>query len=694
MAELLLELFSEEIPARMQDRAREDLAKAVSGILAQAGLACGRVRSFATPRRLALAVDDVPERQGDRTVERRGPREDAPDAAKAGFFRSLEGTEHTIEAREEKKGRILYALIRETGRPTAAILAEGLPEILARFPWPKSMRWGEGEVRWVRPLHSILCLLGGEVVPFAFGGIESGRTTRGHRFMAPEPFDVRDFADYAGRLREARVMLDGAERRELIAGRAAELAREAGFVLQDDPALLDEVKGLAEWPVPLLGRIDQAFMSVPSEALVATMRANQKYLILRDESGALAPAFVVVSAIAADDGGAAIVAGNERVLRARLWDARFFWEQDQKQPLESRLPMLDKMIFHAELGTLGEKVERLVALTGMLLPHLPGTDRNMAERAALLAKADLVSGMVGEFPELQGIMGAHYARAQNESGQVVQAIGEHYSPKGPEDSCPSAPDSVAVALADRIDTLAGFFAKGIRPTGSKDPFALRRAALGIIRLVLENRLRLPLRAAFKAAVQGYGDRLGGVDAESIASDLLAFFADRLKVHLREQGVRHDLVSAVFAAEEDDDLVRLLARVEALGRFLETDDGRNLLAGYRRAVNIVGIEEKKDGQRHDGAPCRDLLREEEELALFDGLDRAEPAIAAALAREDFGAAMGALAALRRPIDAFFEKVMVNAEAAELRANRLRLLARIRAALATIADFSMIEEPGRA
>lgn len=693
MAELLLELFSEEIPARMQDRAREDLARLLGELLTAAGLAFdGPIHGFATPRRLAAVVTGLPVRQAERVVERKGPRADAPEAARAGFLRGLEGLEYTLEEREEKKGRLIFASVRERGRSGAELLAELVPQAIHRLPWPKSMRWGEGEFRWVRPLHSILCLFDGEVVRFTVGGIDSGNVTRGHRFMAPEPFPVRDFADYVGRLREGKVVLDGVERCQIIAQGAAELASADGLVVEDDPGLLDELKGLVEWPVPLKGAIDASFMSVPAEALVTTMRANQRYLALRTAEGELAPRFVAVANLVASDGGAAIVAGNERVLRARLWDARFFWEQDLKVPLESRLPALERMVFHADLGSLGQRARRLVALAGALVPFVPGAERAPAERAAMLAKADLVTGMVGEFPELQGIMGGHYAAAQGESPAVAAAIRDQYAPKGPDDRCPTEPVSVVVALAEKLDTLAGFFAAGIRPTGSKDPFALRRAALGVIRLVLENELRLPLRQAFAAALRGYGDRPESPDRA--AGELLAFFADRLKVHLRERGVRHDLIAAVFAVGGEDDLVRLLARVAALRAFLDSEDGRNLLTAYRRASSIVAIEEKKDGRAYAGAPAPEALAEPAERALFHSLEDATARIAAALQAEDFTGAMAALAALRRPVDAFFDGVLVNSPEPRLRENRLLILSQIRPGLERVADFSLVEDPGRA
>jgi glycyl-tRNA synthetase beta chain len=556
------------------------------------------------------------------------------------------------------------------------------------------MRWGADDFRWVRPLQLILCLFDGNVVPFDVAGIASDNVTRGHRFMAPAPFAVRDFADYVVKLREAKVVLDGAKRRATIARAAEKLAAAEGYVVADDPALLDEVKGLVEWPVPLMGSIDPAFMELPPEVLVGTMRANQKYLTLRTKDGALAPRFVIVANIEASDGGAAIVAGNERVLRARLWDARFFWDQDRKFSLESRLPALERMVFHAELGTQGRRVERLVALAGALVPHVPGADRVLAERAALLAKADLVTGMVGEFPELQGIMGGHYARMQAEPAVVSAAIRDHYAPKGPDDACPTAPESVVVALADKLDTLTGFFAADIRPTGSKDPFALRRAGLGVIRLILDNGLRLPLREAFAAALAGYGDRFGGVGADDLGRELTAFLADRLKVHLHDRGVRHDVVAAAFAVGAEDDLVRLIARAEALQAFLDSEDGRNLLIAYRRASSIVGIEEKKDGRKYDGHPVAGALVDPAEEVLHRALGDAQAQIERALAAEGYAGAMAALAALRQPVDQFFEAVMVNVTEPDLRVNRLLLLSRIRASLGRVADFSVIEDSGRA
>lgn len=692
MAELLIELLSEEIPARMQREAAASLKKLVEAALQEAGVApAGERLAFATPRRLVCVASDVPAGSADQTIERRGPRVDAPEKAREGFLKSLGVADYELTEVEDKKGRFLVASFTQKGRSTADVLAEALPELLGRFPWPKSMRWGEGEARWVRPLQAILCLFDGEVVPFGFAGIESGRRTFGHRFMAAGAIEVRDFADYCEQLRSARVMRDPVERRDLIEAGAAELAAAAGLRLRHDPALLDEIAGLVEWPVPLLGRIDETFMTIPPEVLVTTMRANQKYLALEDSAGGLASAFVVVANIEAPDGGAAIVAGNERVLRARLWDARFFWDQDRKTPLEQLLPRLDAMVFHAELGSMREKVERLETLAVAIADRTAAADRLLVERAARLAKADLVSGMVGEFPEVQGIMGGYYARAQGEDEAVAQAIAAHYRPAGPGDACPSAPVSVAVALADKLDSLVGFFAAGLRPTGSKDPFALRRAALGVIRLITENALRLDLLPIFATALQAYGRRFAALDAGELASELRSFFVDRLQVQQREQGVRHDLIEAVFKSRPDGDIVRLLAKVRALQGFLATDDGANLLAAFRRAANIVRIEEKKDGRRFDGAVDRALLVEPAERALVGALDHAREALREQLAQEDFAVAMGVLAALRPKVDAFFDAVLVNVDDAALRANRLRILTLLRDDMAAIADFSVVEEP---
>ncbi|HEX6141667.1 MAG TPA: glycine--tRNA ligase subunit beta [Geminicoccaceae bacterium] len=694
MPDLLLELFSEEIPARMQPRAASDLGELVGRGLEEAELAAGEVRTFATPRRLTLLARGVPERQADVEVERRGPKVDAPEAAIAGFRSSLGTDDVTLSEEEDRKGnRVLVARFTRAGRPAEEIVPTVIEAILKRFPWPKSMRWGTHDVRWVRPLHGIVCLFDGRPVPVAFGPVTAGATTWGHRFMAPGTIEASGFEDYREKLTAAYVQLDPADRRREIRDEADRLAGADGHRLRPDDELIGELAGLVEWPVVLAGRIDDRFMVLPEEVLVTSMRQHQKYLAVEDEAGRLQPRFVMVANLVASDGGRAIVAGNERVLRARLFDAKFFYDQDRRRPLASRTGQLDKVVFHARLGSLGDKTRRLEELARHLAPRVPGAKPDLAVRAAALAKADLVTGMVGEFPELQGVMGRYYAEHDLEHVEVAEAIQLHYAPQGPNDRCPMAPVSVTVALADKIDTLAGFFAIGEKPTGSKDPFALRRAALGAIRLILENRLRLPLRAAFLKALASYGALLEEVDRGQVADDLLAFLADRLKVHLRAAGTRHDLISATFAAGRDDDLVRLLARVEALRVFLETEDGANLLIAHRRASNIVRIEERRDQRSYDGQPDGQRLHAGEEQMLFFRLMTVGGDISSALEREDFGEAMAALARLRQPVDAFFDHVQVNTPEPDLRENRLHLLSQIRSALGTIADFSLIEDSGQ-
>ena len=684
MAQLLLELFSEEIPARMQKRAAEDLARLVGERLKSAGLEADEWRICYTPRRLTLCLDGLPTAQPDVKEERRGPRADAPEKAIAGFLKGSGLTREQCEERETPKGTFLFAVIERRGRATAEVLSELLPDALAALPWPKSMRWGSGETRWVRPLHSILALFDGAVVPFRFAELDSGDQTRGHRFHAPDAFTVTDFQDYCDKLLAARVIVDPVLRRGQIVEQARHAARDAGLTLVEDAALLDEIAGLVEWPVAVLGSFDERFMQVPREVLVTTMRVNQKYLSLTDKDGELAPNFVTIANLEARDGGAQIKAGNEYVLTARLSDAEFFWNQDRRTTLDSRVPKLADMVFHASLGSILDKVGRMETLAGELAAFIPDADSGQCARAARLAKADLVSDMVFEFPELQGIMGRYYALNDGEDAAVADAVAAHYAPQGPGDACPAAPVSACVALADKLDTLVGFWSIDEKPTGSRDPYALRRAALGVIRLILENQLRLPLLAAFRTAAAGFS---GAGDAA--LTDLLAFFADRLRVHLREQGVRHDLISAVFALDGEDDLVRLLARVEALQGLLASDDGANLLTAYRRAANILRIEEKKDDTSYDGDADPRHLELAEERTLAAALRDTVQTVDTALADEDFAAAMAAMAGLRAPVDAFFDKVTVNTENSDLRANRLRLLSGIRSALHRVADFGQIE-----
>ena len=686
MPELLLELLSEEIPARMQARAAQDLKRLVCDGLKKTGLAFDTAEAFVTPRRLALVVDGLPDKQPDVTEERKGPRVDAPEKAVQGFLGSVGLTMDQVEKRETEKGNFYFAVIERKGAATADVLPELFNDVFSGFSWPKSMRWGANAQRWVRPLQGILCVFGGEVVGISFGDQHASNMTLGHRFLAPAPFKVNDFADYKAKLAEAKVVLDPAERRATILAEAEKLARTAKLTLKPDAGLLDENAGLVEWPVVLMGRIDAAFMDLPAEVLTTSMRHHQKYFALLDEDGNLAPRFIFVANTETRDKGKAIVAGNERVLRARLADAKFFWDQDRKRTLESRVPDLAGRIFHARLGSMAGKAERIAGLARGLAGYA-GTEPAPAERAARLCKADLSTAMVGEFPELQGTMGRYYALNDGEKADVADAIAGHYAPVGPNDACPTAPVSVAVALADKIDSLVGFFAIDERPTSSKDPFALRRSALGVIRLIIENGLRLPLAEIFREANRLYAD--SGLPGHLEPQELLDFFADRLKVHLREKGVRHDLISAVFAVDGEDDLVRLLARVEALGAFLKSDDGENLLVAYKRAANIVRIEEKRDGKTYANEFKPDLLVADEERNLAAYLDDATSGAREALAQEDFTGAMASIARLRRPVDDFFDHVTVNCEEAKLRENRLRLLSRIDATLDHVADFSRIE-----
>jgi glycyl-tRNA synthetase beta chain len=690
MPDLLLELLTEEIPARMQERAAEDFARLAGEKLAAASLKPTTIRSFVTPRRLVLIAQGLPASQPDVTEERRGPRVGAPENAVQGFLKSAGlSSLDQCQQRDTGKGVFYFAVISRVGKPLAEILPALLREMVLDIPWPTSMRFPAAAFRWVRPINGVLSLLDGKVLPVPLDGIPVGNNSVGHRFLAPQRFAAKDIEDYQGKLHRAYVVLDRAERRKLIADGLHKAATAAGLTLKEDPALLDEVTGLVEWPTVLMGTIDPKFMELPPEVLTASMRAHQKYFALLDGKGELAPKFLVVSNMIAKDGGKIIVDGNERVLRARLSDARFFWDQDRKVPLSSRVPKLAERVFHAKLGTVEDKVTRLEALAAELARYVPGDQGQSVRSAALLAKADLSTGMVGEFPELQGIIGRYYALHDGESREIADAIGEHYSPLGPNDKCPTAPVSVAVALADKIDTLVGFFWIGETPTGSRDPFALRRAALGVIRLILENKLRLPLAKVFARAEFIWMEGKAGTIGKSPTGDLLAFFADRLKVHLREQGVRHDLITAVFTLGGEDDLVRLLARVEALDKFLKMDDGANLLVAYRRAANIVRIEEKKDARAYDGPADRKLLEMDEEKALSATLDEVAKRADEALKREAFEAAMAALATLRKPVDEFFNGVTVNTEKKELRENRLRLLSEIRATLNRVADFAQIE-----
>ena len=686
--QLLLELFCEEIPARMQKRAADDLKNLITAGLKDASLSFEDAHGYVTPRRLAIVVDGIPEAQPDVSEERRGPRIDAPEKAIEGFLKGNGVTLDQCEKRDTGKGEFWFAVIDRKGRATADVLKTLLPESIHKLSWQKSMRWGEGSFRWVRPLQRVMCVLDGELLALEIApGIPCGNVTTGHRFMGPEQFEVGFFDDYEKMLQHKKVILKVATRRKLIEEKATALAEADGFSLKRDPGLLAEVSGLVEWPVPLLGSIDAEFMALPDEVLTTSMRSHQKYFSVVAEDGKLAPRFVVVSNMEAEDGGAAIVAGNERVLRARLADAKFFWDQDRKKTLESRVPLLAQMMFHEKLGTLEEKVARIEALAVVLAP-IVGADSEQAKRAAHLCKADLMTGMVGEFASLQGVMGRYYAVAEGERPDVAQAIAEHYAPAGPDDMCPSVSVSIAVSLADKIDTLIGFFGIDEKPTGSRDPYGLRRAALGIIRMILENGIRLPLLTAFGKAAELYGAALP-TGSCAISESLITFFADRLKVHLRSSGVRHDLIAAVFSLGDEDDLVRLVSRVEALTRFLESDDGANLLAAHKRASNIVAIEEKKDSVRFDGAVDPALLTDANESALFESLTIVVAKIQPLLAEELYDDAMKVLAGLRNPVDKFFDAVTVNADDPATRQNRLHLLSQIGAAMGEIAEFNQVE-----
>ncbi|MEJ0067872.1 MAG: glycine--tRNA ligase subunit beta [Pseudomonadota bacterium] len=706
MPELLLELFSEEIPARMQRAAAEDLKTLLVKRLADAGLPAERAASYVTPRRLTVHLTGVPAQQPDRREERKGPRVGAPDAAISGFLKAAGLTSlDQAEQRDTGKGASWFAVSEIKGRPSAEILPELLVGAVLALSWPKSMRWRDTRLAWVRPLCSMIGLFdgrplgggvhlganrtGGSAGGYAAAGggdinfVGFGRRTSGHRFLAPDAIDVTQFADYRERLTAAFVEIDPAARRDRIQQQAEQLAAAHQLSLIDDPGLLDEVTGLVEWPTALIGRIDDAFMGVPPEVLTTAMRTHQKYFALRRSDGALAPHFILVSNMVTGDAGAAIVAGNERVLRARLSDAKFFWDLDRKTPLAVHAARLTERVFHAKLGTVADKVARIEQLAGDLADRLQA-DRGQAMEAARLAKADLSSGMVGEFPELQGVMGRYYALAESKPAAVADAIAQHYTPAGPDDSCPSAPVSVALALADKIDTLAGFFAIDERPTGSKDPFALRRAALGILRIIAENGLRLSMRPLFERALALYGKPS---DA-AVVDALLGFLADRLKVYLRGANVRHDLVEAVFRLREDD-FVRLRKRVDALGGFVGSETGQSLLVACRRAVNILRIEEKKDGKDYTGPAAAGLMRQSEETALKQALDSVRPAVMEEIAADDFVGAMTRLGGLRGPVDAFFEAVTVNCPETDLRQNRLRLLSDIRDTFLEVADFSAIE-----
>ncbi|MCC7482758.1 MAG: glycine--tRNA ligase subunit beta [Hyphomicrobiales bacterium] len=710
MPELLIELFSEEIPARMQAKAAEDLRSLITNGLVEAGLTYEGAQAHATPRRLVLSVEGLNAKAADMREERKGPRTDAPKPAIDGFLKSTGLKLDQLTVQDDKKGKFYIATIKKPGRAATDVVAELLPDVIRKFPWPKSMRWASGHLRWVRQLLSIVCTFDGEVVPFEIEGIPSGNTSLGHRFLSSKKIEVRRFEDYAQKLHKAHVIVDAHVRAETIRAEAKNLAFAQGLEMIEDEGLLKEVAGLVEWPVVLMGEFDRNFLSVPPEVIVTTIKNNQKCFALRDKTGKLANRYLLVSNMVATDGGKMIVAGNNKVIAARLSDAKFFWDQDRKTRLEDLLPKLDQITFHAKLGSQGERVKRIEALAGEIAKTIKA-DVEKSKLAARLAKADLVTGMVGEFPELQGLMGHYYALDQGMDKEVAEAIRDHYKPQGPSDSIPVSKIGQAVALADKLDTLVGFWMIQEQPTGSKDPFALRRAALGVVRTILEKDIRLPIgkflsehiersmlnnvrhewalkrpeEMTEKEAEATFGRRLKKV----IADDATSFFADRLKVYLKDQGARHDLIDAVFSLGGQDDLLMIVRRVEALSKFLDSDDGKNLLAGVKRASNILKIEEKKDNRSFDGLPNAQLLIQGEERDLHRAVSAAEANARKAVDAEDFGAAMTAIAKLRGPVDAFFDKVTVNADDPSFRENRLKLLNRIRAATLAVADFSKIE-----
>jgi glycyl-tRNA synthetase beta chain len=672
MPELLLELFSEEIPARFQRKAADDLKKAVTDALVEAGLVYEGAKAFVTPRRLALAVSGIPARSPDLREEKKGPRVGAPQQAIDGFLKSagLTSIDQAKIVSDPKKGDSYVAHIDRKGDEAPKLLADILPKVVTSFPWAKSMQWGHGGLTWVRPIRAITATFGTDndepiVIPFKANTVVSGQTTYGHRFLAPDAIKVRRFDDYVHSLEKAKVVLDLDRRKDIIRADADNLAFAQGLSVIHDEGLLEEVAGLVEWPVVMMGSFDPSFLKVPEEVIIATIRANQKCFCLRDSHGRLTNRFLLTANNLATDQGVTIVAGNERVIRARLSDAKFFYETDLRLPLEHGLPKLEESVFHAKLGTQFQRIERLVKLAAEIAPKV-GADVEQAKRAAMLAKADLTTNMVGEFPELQGIMGRYYALAQHEKREVANAVADHYKPLGPTDRVPAEPVAIAVALADKLDLLTGFWAIDEKPTGSRDPFALRRAALGVIRIVTDNNLTFPL---------------------NVEPDLLAFFHDRLKVTLREAGARHDLVDAVLTADSND-ILEITRRVEALSGLLDSADGKNLLAGYRRAANILAAEEKKDGKTYDAVSDQTKFVLAEETALASAIKSVDASAAAKAASNDYRGAIAALATLRGPVDSFFEKVLVNDPDASIRANRLHLLAALRNTMHLVADFSKV------
>ncbi|WP_028958180.1 glycine--tRNA ligase subunit beta [Sulfitobacter sp. 20_GPM-1509m] len=701
MPDLLIELFSEEIPARMQTRAAGDLKKLVTDGLVEAGLTYASAAAFSTPRRLTLTIEGALAASPTTVEERKGPKADAPEKAIEGFLRGAGLTRDDLEERDTPKGKILFAKITKPGRPAAEIVAEVLEQTIRNFPWPKSMRWGSGTLKWVRPLHSILCILvteeGAEVVPMDVDGIKAGNTTQGHRFMSPGAITVRNFDDYTTKLQRAHVVLDASERADAIWHDATNQAFAQGLEVVEDAGLLAEVAGLVEWPVVLMGKIDDDFLGLPPEVLQTSMKEHQKFFSVRNPKTGRIERFITVANRETADNGATILAGNQKVLSARLADAKFFWENDLRTAnagMTDWLDALKNVTFHNKLGTQADLVDRMATLAREIAPAV-GADPDQAERAARLAKADLASEMVYEFPELQGLMGRYYIEAMGEDKAIAAAAQDHYAPLGPSDDVPTAPVSVAVALAEKIDKLTGFWAIDEKPTGSKDPFALRRAALGVIRILVENDLTLDLSEASRSTLKGHGVDFGNeTDPDNyknmdIGLNLLAFIHDRLKVYLRDQGIRHDIIDACIAMPNNDDLNLLVKRARALSDTLKTDDGENLIQGFKRANNILTQAEEADGVEYSYGADPKFAETDEERALFAALDTAEAQITPAMQAQDFTTAMSAMAGLRAPIDAFFTAVQVNSDNATVRRNRLNLLSRIRQICLAVADLTRIE-----
>lgn len=692
MAELLLELYSEEIPSGIQVNVAEQIKNSILKKFLDSKVSFGEAKFFVTPHRMSFVINDIPTTQEATSEERRGPRVGAPEKAVEGFCKSIGFAKEDLTIKDTGKGEFYFAIVEQKAQKTSDILKHIIEETLNNVSLPKSMRWGSYDMRWIRPLHNILCVFDKDILPVVFGHITARNITKGHRFMAPEDFSVTDFSDYREKLYKKFVILDQEERKELILNQANKLALNTGSILKEDNILLDEITGLVEYPITLIGKIDSKFLDVPQEALISSMRSHQKYFSLLDDSGKIAPYFITVANIDSKDNGKKIINGNQRVLSARLEDAKFFWDQDRKEKLEFLLPKLSKIVFHAKLGTVADKVERIKALSGVLSSWIPSVDVNKAVRAAELSKADLVTEMVNEFPELQGLMGYYYANDNKEDPQVSLAIKEHYSPVGPKDSCPESPVSIVVALADKIDSLVGLFSAGDKPTGSKDPYALRRAALGVIRIILENNLRISLNKMLEEAISQYPDSLfnGENNKDSILADLKLFFFDRLRVVLKDKNIRYDIVDAVLFSSKDDDFTGIVLRANALNSFIESNDGYSLLTSYKRAFNIVSAEEKKDNSSHrNHQPDSSYLQESQEIALLESYREIAPKIESSLKEDDFVAAMKQLSRLCDPVNEFFDNITVNCDDAEIRKNRLYLLAEFENLVNRVGDFSKIE-----